>query len=138
MRQNEKVKQAIVKGWLNKAEQDIKAGEALLDLQPQLLYPACFHAQQAAEKYLKALLTWHQVEFPKTHAIELLLKLLEEVDPKTANALKEAENLTPYGVELRYPGDQPEPDLTESLQAISISRKVQEIVLKVLSKNINF
>ncbi|HOE12382.1 MAG TPA: HEPN domain-containing protein [bacterium] len=32
------------------------------------LYPACFHAQQAAEKYLNALLTWHQIEFPKTHS----------------------------------------------------------------------
>lgn len=70
MRPPEEVKKEIVRQWLARAEQDMKASEALLAAEPPFLYPSCFHAQQASEKYLKALLTWHQIEFPKTHAIE--------------------------------------------------------------------
>jgi len=50
MRPPEEVKKEIVRQWLAKAEQDMKAGEALLAAEPPFLYPACFHAQQAAEE----------------------------------------------------------------------------------------
>lgn len=63
------VKRAIVRQWLAKAEQDLQAAETLLTAEHQLFYPACFHAQQAAEKFLKAFLAWHQIEFPKTHSL---------------------------------------------------------------------
>jgi HEPN domain-containing protein len=62
-----------------------------------------FHAQQAAEKYLKALLTRHQIEFPKTHVIRRLLILLGPVEPLIAEELDDANWLSPYGAELRYP-----------------------------------
>ena len=52
MRPPEEVKTVLVRQWLGKADQDIKACEALLAADPPFLYPACFHAQQAAEKYL--------------------------------------------------------------------------------------
>ncbi len=126
MRPPEEVKKVLVSQWLAKAEQDMKAGEALLAIEPPVLYPACFHAQQAAEKYLKALLTWHQIEFPKTHAIELLLDLLKAVDSQTASQLQDAGDLTPYGVDIRYPGDQPEPDLDEAREAVDLARKVRD------------
>ena len=107
MRPPEEIKKIFVQKWLAKADQDLKAGEALLATDMPFLYPACFHAQQAAEKYLKALLTWYQIEFPKTHIIEELLHLLEQVDSPLAMELKNAAILTPYGVEIHYPGDAP-------------------------------
>jgi len=129
MRPPEEVKKEIVRQWLAKAEQDMKAGEALLAAEPPFLYPACFHAQQAAEKYLKALLTWHQIEFPKTHAIEQLLDLVKEADAETASSLRDAILLTPYGVDIRYPGDQPEPDLEEAREAVELARIVRDTVV---------
>ena len=68
MKPPEEVKKVLVRQWLDKAEQDLNAAEALLDKDTPFLFPACFHAQQAAEKYLKAMLTWHQIEFQKTQA----------------------------------------------------------------------
>lgn len=53
MRPPEDVKKEIVRQWLAKAEQDMNAGDALLAAEPPFLYPACFHAQQAAEKLFK-------------------------------------------------------------------------------------
>ncbi|HHP7234937.1 MAG TPA: HEPN domain-containing protein [Desulfobacterales bacterium] len=132
MRPPEEVKKVLVGQWLAKAEQDMKAGEALLALDPPYLYPACFHAQQAAQKYLKALLTWYQIEFPKTHVIELLLELLKRVDSRTASELQDAGELTPYGVDIRYPGDQPEPELEEAYEAVDLARKVRAAILSRL------
>jgi len=132
MRSPEEVKREIVRQWLAKAEQDITSAEALLLQDPPLLYPACFHAQQATEKYLKALLTWHQIEFPKTHAIEQLLDLVKDAEPETASSLRDAVALTPYGVDIRYPGDQPEPNQQEAREAVELARKVRDAILPLL------
>lgn len=126
------MKREIVRQWVAKAEQDIKASEALLEAEPPFLYPSCFHAQQAAEKYLKALLTWHQIEFPKTHAIEQLLDLAKQADAETAASLKDAAVLSPYGVDIRNPGEQPEPNLEETQQAVELARKVRNSVMNAL------
>jgi len=132
MRPPDEVKREIVRQWVAKAEQDIKASEALLEAEPPFLYPSCFHAQQAAEKYLKAFLTWHQIEFPKTHAIEQLLDLAKQADAETAASLKDAAVLSPYGVDIRNPGEQPEPNLEETQQAVELARKVRNSVMNAL------
>lgn len=118
--------------WLEKAKVDINASEALLAADPPLLYPACFHAQQAAEKYLKALLTWHQIEFPKTHDIEQLLELVEPAIGEAISSINNSSELTPYGVDIRYPGDLPDPDLAETRRALELARKVRDNVLREL------
>jgi HEPN domain-containing protein len=133
MRPPEEVKKEIVRQWLAKAEQDLKAAESLLSQEQPLLYPSCFHAQQAAEKYLKAILTWHQIEFPKTHAIEQLLDLVKDAEPETASSLRDAVALTPYGVDIRYPGDQPEPNLEEAREAVELARIVRDTVMDRLT-----
>ena len=102
--------------------------------EPPFLYPACFHAQQAAEKYLKALLTWHQIEFSKTHAIEQLLDLVKDAEPETASSLRDAMALTPYGVDIRYPGDQPEPNQQEAREAVELARIVRDTVMDRLKE----
>lgn len=61
----------------------------------------CFHAQQCAEKALKAWLTWLGVVFPRTHDLTLLLNLLaaQGVDPSPFADLIE---YNPYAVLWRY------------------------------------
>lgn len=57
-----------------KASHDLRAVEKLLPDGP--LDVACFHAHQAVEKYLKAYLQMHDVEFPRTHDLDALLDIL--------------------------------------------------------------
>ena len=128
----EQARRRLLEQWLRKAETDLQAAQALLSHAPPLLYPSCFHAQQAAEKYLKAFLTWHQVEFPKTHAIGELLDLVAAVDAALADGLAVATALSPYGVVVRYPGDQPEPDSAEAAEALSLAWRVRDAVLAAL------
>lgn len=128
----EEVIRKIAGEWKYKADQDLRSAEALLIQDPPLLYPSCFHSQQAAEKYLKAYLTWRQVEFPKTHSIREILSLVKTANEELAANLLPATALTPYGVEVRYPGDIPEPTQRETEEALALARKVRDSVLNVL------
>src|SRR5690349_3031807 len=68
--------QALVAEWMRWARSDLTVASMSDDerIAPEIL---AFHAQQAAEKALKALLIRYQVEFPRTHAIGPLLNLCE-------------------------------------------------------------
>jgi len=56
-------------------------------------------------KYLKALLTRYQIEFPKTHDIKTLPRLAGSASGPVAETVTGASWLTPIGVEIRYPGE---------------------------------
>ena len=63
--------------WVTKAESDLRAAIYLLEPRPKPPTDAvCFHAQQCAEKYMKALLVFRGTDFPKTHDVEQLSALL--------------------------------------------------------------
>jgi HEPN domain-containing protein len=62
------------------------------DIREQLLL---FHLQQAVEKFLKALLSLHQVEFPRIHDLDELMQLCEETGITLPEYVQEFINLTP-------------------------------------------
>ncbi|HID30502.1 MAG TPA: HEPN domain-containing protein [Desulfobacterales bacterium] len=64
----------------------------------------CFHAQQGMEKYLKAWLIEHGVDFPKTHDLEALAKLCLPSLPELQSLIDGLRFLTSFAVEIRYPG----------------------------------
>jgi len=65
---------------------------------------ACFHAQQCAEKYLKARLQEAGVAFAKTHSLPHLLNMVSAVEPLWAALLPQLNRLNAYAVAFRYPG----------------------------------
>ena len=65
MKPPEQIRQDLTRQWVEKAEKDYDTSGHLLSAAGAYFEAAAFHAQQAAEKYLKALLVWHQIEFPK-------------------------------------------------------------------------
>jgi len=90
----------LTAGWLRKAASDIVSMEAARAA--GALDAACFHAQQAAEKYLKAFLTERGLAFPYTHNLAKLINICVEQDASFAELLPDADLLTPYAVEVRY------------------------------------
>ena len=132
MKPHKDAKSTIVTEWLKKAVEDIDVSEHLLSTDALFPNAVAFHAQQAAEKFLKAYLTWHQVEFPKTHDIDTLLDLVETVDPERANSLRDTIVLTLYGVEVRYPGDRPVVSKEDARSAVGMAVKIRESVSKAL------
>ena len=84
------------------AKRDQAAFAALLNA--TTVYPAvaCFHAQQAAEKALKAVMCLHGLEFRRTHDLEALAGLLRDIDVAPPVDELDLRCLTPYAVEFRY------------------------------------
>lgn len=71
-----------------------------------------FHAQQAVEKAVKAVLTNQAIEYPRTHNLSLLLELLRKSEIGLPPDATELPRLTPFAAALRY--DQvPQADATE-------------------------
>ena len=90
--------------WLRRARSNLARAKALADLPDMIYEDACFDAQQAAEKAIKAILVHTQVPFPKTHSISALLQLCADCGIVVQPHLLEATILTDYAVEARYPG----------------------------------
>ncbi len=87
---------------LRLARRDFQAF-AILGSHPEApLASVCFHAQQCAEKALKAVLTARQVYFRYTHDLEELTRLLTGAGISPPLATVEFQRLTPSAVELRY------------------------------------
>ncbi|MBM4284407.1 MAG: HEPN domain-containing protein [Deltaproteobacteria bacterium] len=61
-----------------------------------------FHCQQAAEKLLKASLSFLGVRFRKTHDLRELMDLLEDKGHRLPDHLQDLDRLSPYAVEFRY------------------------------------
>jgi len=91
--------------WVAKAEEDFSVAQREYRARKNPAYnAACFHAQQCAEKYLKARLQEANIAFPRTHSLPAILQLVLPVEPLWAAFNQALNNLTIYGVSFRYPG----------------------------------
>lgn len=131
MNRDETIKDLVAK-WAKKAENDLLTAERQFLFDDPITETVCFHCQQAAEKYLKAFLVHHQVYFTKTHKIIELLELCATVDASFKDELQDADNLTDYAVEIRYPGAWMEPTIEDAKEALETAKKVKEFVLERL------
>jgi HEPN domain-containing protein len=108
--------------WLEKAAEDLEVADLILGSTVAARWAACFHAQQAAEKALKAVLVAMGVDFPRTHSLERLADLLGgEADAFERSMLID---LTPWAVAGRYPEDMPEPSQELATRLVASARSV--------------
>ncbi len=92
----------LTREWTRKAERDWEETEVVPD---RVRHDAiCYHAQQSAEKYLKALLQESGDPIPRTHNLEDLLGLLAGSHPTLVRLRRGLRFLTRFAVEIRYPG----------------------------------
>jgi HEPN domain-containing protein len=100
-----------------------------------LLEALCFHAQQAAEKSVKAVLVHHGVAVPKTHNLKILLEMVSAhgvVPPDVAGAPR----LTDYAVVFRYPGEYEEISEREYHDALALAATAVSWAEKVIARRI--
>lgn len=121
-----------VRGWFRKAEADLRNINLVLPAEDAPMDTVCFHAQQAAEKYLKGYLTYLGLAFPKSHDLEELLALIPlerrpAVDGDTVAELSE------LAVAPRYPGWDEPIDRETAERAVATAQKVRAAVLGALA-----
>ena len=116
---------SVVGEWVAKAENDLKTARQMLKLGEDCPTDiVCFHAQQCAEKYIKALLVLDGIDFPKTHHIARLNKLLP-ARFRLGLTVEEQRRLTDYATGARYPGWDEIP-LGEARRAVALARRVRK------------
>ncbi len=120
-----------LKTWLFRANEDIAVIEKLFESEPELYASTiCFHAQQAVEKFLKAFLVFHNIDFPKTHDLDYLLLECKKIDARNFDI--DLGSLTDFGVSLRYPDDFYVPDKEEIAQYRGIALNVKKVIDDIL------
>jgi len=117
-----------VQGWIRKAESDLAVLELAVGAEVAL-DTACFHAQQTAEKYLKAYLLARNVPFPFTHNLVRLVALCETQDPQFATLTSYADSLTPFAAGLRYDGEF-WPSMEAAEEALEAAVAIKQFVLQ--------
>jgi HEPN domain-containing protein len=117
--------------WIEKAEGDFRTAQREKGTAEYPNYDAtCFHAQQSAEKYLKARLIEAGKDFPKTHDLSAILNLVLPFEPLWEAFREELERLTDLGIEVRYPGTTA--DLEDAAEALHTARRIRQIVRETL------
>ena len=121
------------RAWLARAEVDFRAADLeLRNPEAGLWADVAFHAQQAAEKALKALLASRDVPFRKTHSIEELGRACLDASPQLGPLVDAAAPLTEYAWKFRYPGELGDPSRSEAEQAVAVSRRLVDAVTRLL------
>jgi HEPN domain-containing protein len=119
-----------VHAWLSKAALDLRAAAHESSAPEEDLWgDVMFHAQQAAEKAMKAFLAWHDVPVRKTHNLEELGRQCVALDDTLGSLADQAAPLTEYAWRFRYPGESDEPVREEAEQALAVARTVYETIL---------
>ena len=110
--------------WVEYAEEDLILAKSALRRSKPLTMGSCFHSQQCAEKYLKAILVAQDVEFPKTHDLLILDTLCRDAGVFTGFTKEDLGRLSGYAVRTRYPGNQPTPK--EAREALAIAMDIRK------------
>ena len=117
----------MMRRWVRKADNDLLAVQRLLDSGGGCPYDvACYHCEQAAERYLKAILTSCATHAPKTHDIGHLADLLPP-DCRLPLPREDLEYLSAYGIDSWW-----EPDRDQTLRAFDIATRLREEVRRRL------
>src|SRR6266545_2527726 len=114
---------AEARRWLRYAIEDLGAAELLHSIPEAVPRQACYMAQQAAEKAIKAVLIHLAIEFPKTHNLNVLRNLLPS-DHRLVHEFPDLAELSGWIAEARYPGDWPEPGDEDAVRAVVQARGV--------------
>jgi HEPN domain-containing protein len=113
--------------WISKAEGDLLTARREYRARNSPNYDAvCFHAQQGAEKYLKAVLQENGTPIPRLHSLADLLALIGKTDPSYQPIQPDLTVMEGYAIQFRYPGSTA--DKSEAKEALQASDKVRAFV----------
>ncbi|MBM4020497.1 MAG: HEPN domain-containing protein [Planctomycetes bacterium] len=114
----------LTREWVEKAEADMATAARELRVRKSPNYDAvCFHAQQCAEKYMKAVLHAAAIPFARTHNLAALLHLALDLEPSWEMMRPDLQGLTAMAVGFRYPGRAA--DKAAARHAVAAARNVR-------------
>jgi HEPN domain-containing protein len=118
----------LIQEWLQKADEDLGFAASIIEDSP-FYAQICFHFQQAAEKYLKAIIVAEDLEFQKIHDLVILLKTCLGRRPELTSLMPECKLLNRFYIDTRYPVHWPtEYSKEKALQAHAAAVAIRDTV----------
>lgn len=108
--------------WFHRAQNNLVRAQT--PVSDAYLEDFCFDAQQAAEKAIKAVFMAHGLTFPYIHDLGRLITLLVQAGVRVPKYVREADQLTRFAVDARYPGLSSPVSKREHRRAIRIASGV--------------
>ncbi len=112
------------RAWLLRAKGNLNLAEKGGRLKGILFEDLCFNAHQAAEKALKAVCLVQGMDIPKTHSLVHLMDILEAGGIDIPKNVRDADILTQYAVQSRYPSIMEEISRSEYRDALKLAAHV--------------
>jgi HEPN domain-containing protein len=116
--------------WFKKAENDLLTIRNNMVSEEVPIDVCCFHAQQAAEKYLKAYLVSKNSSFPKTHDLQVLIILCSKINSIFESMIDIGLKLSDYGIAPRYPDSFDDLTMLDAENAFQNAISIKGFVLK--------
>ncbi len=117
--------------WVQKAEGDYRVAARESAAPDAVCDAVCFHCHQCVEKYLKAVLVEHDVDFEKIHDLEALMYVCKPFAPGLEKHREGLIWLTQFSVRVRYPGFTARK--SDAKKALSITRQLRSLIRDLLS-----
>jgi HEPN domain-containing protein len=131
---NESERLRETRRWLRYARQDLVAAEAMLGRTDMWPRHACRLAQQSAEKAIKAVLVFRQIDFPRSHDLDALRNLVPD-GWQLKLEHPDLADLSEWSVEARYPGDWPDAVQADAQAAVQQARSVWKSVCADMARH---
>jgi HEPN domain-containing protein len=122
----------IVNLWIKKADHDLGSAKLIYLHIPDYFDTIAFHCQQAVEKYIKAALTYMDIEFQRSHDLPYLLELLSRKVEIKSEIFDKAILLNGFSIEIRYPDQIIHLTEDELKSAISIADDFRQFAISVI------
>ena len=122
----------IVNLWIKKADHDLGSAKLIYLHIPDYFDMIAFHCQQAVEKYIKAALTYMDIEFQRSHDLPYLLELLSRKVEIKSETFDKAIFLNGFSIEIRYPDQIIHLTEDELKSAISIADDFRQFAISVI------
>jgi HEPN domain-containing protein len=122
---------AATERWMRQARDDLRAAEVILDNPGVGPNPACYMSQQAAEKALKAVLVFLQIDYPLSHDLDKVRRII----PRgwlAKQQFRGLQRLSEWVFKARYPGPWKPPTAADARAATRLARVIYEAVLSDL------
>ncbi|MFH0823828.1 MAG: HEPN domain-containing protein [Pseudomonadota bacterium] len=118
--------------WVVKAEHDLLNIRNNLNAEAIPWDTVCFHAQQAAEKLLKAFLVYQGRVPPRTHDLSALLANCMELHNEMESLASDCRKLSAYAFQSRYPDALFEPTEDDGLEMVTAAERIRDFILRLL------
>lgn len=120
--------------WFARGDDDLALVELIREKGMGSPNLACFHAQQAAEKYLKGFLAYHELHVRKIHDVEALVEDCRKIDEYFFDLQDDARFLNQFYIESRYPDDFVVFAPEDGAKARDAALRIKEFVLKKMGE----